>query len=191
MEFEIIPAEKAKSLRKAFIHEFIDTTTKHYKKHILTLIQYTDGLFYDGYLWDCLKENDHYQKECSMETAAEYLTGKKSVFAMWDLFSRERIRDGRRFSLEYPRDTVIRTDGKVLAQKVVQEWNDEQAAWDAGCNCPGLWLPKDIYCFDDSMDWYVIFTHEGWEKDWDNLTHPELDEDDYIRICFLSASQGT
>lgn len=33
------------------------------------------------------------------------------------------------------------------------------------------------------MSWYAIFTHEGW----DQFTNPELDEDAYIRICFLHA----
>ena len=55
----------------------------------------------------------------------------------------------------------------------------------AGCMCEGLWLPEDIYCFDESMEWYVIFIHEGWEKGWEKPNDPELNEDDYIRICFL------
>ena len=43
-------------------------------------------------------------------------------------------------------------------------------------------LPEDIYCFDESVSWYAIFTHEGW----DGWTSPELDEDVYIRVCFLN-----
>lgn len=62
MEFEIVPAEKAKILRNLFVQKFIDTTSEHYEKHISALIQYTDGLFYDGYLWDCLLDNDNYKK---------------------------------------------------------------------------------------------------------------------------------
>lgn len=181
MEFEIVPDEKAKVLRKTFIQQFINTTSDHYKKHIATLIQYTDGLFYDGYLWDCLQGNNKYQKECSMEAAADFLKDKESVFVMWDLFSKERV-NYKRFSLEYSEDTIICVQGNLLGQTVVEEWNREQAAWKADCECQGLWLLEDIYCFDESMNWYAIFTHEGW----DNWTNPELNEDDYIRICFLN-----
>ena len=99
---------------------------------------------------------------------------------MWDLFSKERLAH-KRFSLEHPKDTVISMQANFLSQKVVEEWNREQAAWAADCMCEGLWLPEDIYCFDESMEWYVIFTHEGWEKP----NGPELNEDDYIRICVL------
>lgn len=184
MDFEIVPNEKAKVLRESFIQNFINTTSGHYKKHIAALIHYTDGMFYDGYLWECLQDNDNYQKECKMETAAEFLKNKKSVFVMWDLFSKERILDHRRFSLEYPKDIVISMHGNLLGQKIEEEWNNELAAWADGCQCQDLWLPEDIYCFDESMDWYAIFTHEGR----DHWTNPELDEDSYIRICFLNAN---
>ena len=49
MEFEIVPTEKATALRKAFIQRFVDTASDHYKKHIATLAQYSDGFYYDGY----------------------------------------------------------------------------------------------------------------------------------------------
>ncbi len=124
MKFEIVPPAKAKLLRESFIQKFLDTSSDYYRKHIASMSQYADDLFYDGYLWDCLQCNEKYQKECSMEVAA-------------------------------------------------------------GCMCEGLWLPEDIYCFDESMEWYVIFIHEGWEKGWEKPNDPELNEDDYIRICFL------
>ncbi len=116
-----------------------------------------------------------------MEEAAAFLRNKKSVFVMWDLFSNERVNDYKRFSLEYPKNTVINVRGDSFARTVIEEWNREQAAWEAGYLCQELWLPEDIYCFDESMSWYAIFTHEGW----DSGTNPELDDNAYIRICFL------
>lgn len=189
MKFEIVPSVKANLLRETFIKKFVDTSSGHYRKHIETLRQDADDLFYDGYLRDCLQCNENYQKECSMETAAEFLREKKSIFLMWDLLSKERL-SHKRFSLEYPKDTVISVPGDFLSQKVVEEWNREQAAWAADCMCEGLWLPEDIYCFDETMEWYVIFTHEGWEKGWECPNGPELNEDDYIRICFLQQRIG-
>ena len=181
MEFKIVPPEKATALRKSFIQKFVNTTSNHYQKHISTLIQYTDGLYYDGYLWECLQGNDKYQLECSMDVAADFLKDKKNVFVMWDLFSKERVNDNKYFSLDYPKDTIISMQGDLLGQQVVTEWHTEQSAWRKNCHPQNLWLPEDIYCFDECMNWYVIFTHEGW----DSLTNPELDADAYIRICFL------
>ena len=62
-----------------------------------------------------------------MEIATEFLEDKKNVFVMWDLFSKERIRDGRRSSLGHPKDTIISIQGSLLAQKIVEEWNNEDA----------------------------------------------------------------
>ena len=56
MKFEILPTEQAVALRKAFIQQFVDTTSEYYQKHIATLIQDIDDFYYDGYLWDCLQD---------------------------------------------------------------------------------------------------------------------------------------
>lgn len=175
MEFEILPEEKAEGLRQSFINAFIDTTGDHYQEHIAKRRQYPDGCFYDGYLWDCLKDNRNYEKECSIETAVAALAKKEKVLVMWDLFSTYRVRDFRRFSISYPRNTILRMSGSVLAKQVVEEWEKDQSVQDQA-----LWFPEDIYCFDETLRWYVIFTHEGW----DQWSRPELSEDDYIRICF-------
>lgn len=182
MEFEIISPEQAGKLRTGFIQRFVDTSSEHYQTYIASPVSCSDGLCYIGYLWDCLLDNETYQKECDMETAAAFLKDKEAVFVMWDLFSRERVVDHRRFSLHYPKDTVICMRGQLLGQTVVEEWNAEQDAWNNDCQVEDLWFPEDIYCFDESMSWYVIFTHEGW----DHETNPELSEDAYIRICFLN-----
>ena len=58
MEFEVLPTEQAVALRKAFIQKFVDTTSEHYQKHIATLIQDIDSFYYDGYLQDCLQDNN-------------------------------------------------------------------------------------------------------------------------------------
>ena len=181
MKFEILPAEKAVALRKAFIRQFVDTTSDHYQRHIAALSRDTDGFCYDGYLWDCLQDNEKWKKECRMEDAAAFLRDKKNVLFMWDLFSKKRL-SGRRFSSEYPKDTIISIEGSLLSQKIVEEWNHELDAWTSGFQCQGLWFPEDIYCFDKSLSWYAVFTHENW----DSCTDPELDEDAYIRVCFLN-----
>ena len=182
MKFEVIPAERGIALREAFIRRFIDWTGAYYQEHIGFLPLNENSRCYDGYLWDCLRDNEQWKKACGMDAAAKFLRGKGHVFAMWDLFSDERVRNSKRLFAEYPKGTVIRVQGRLLAQTVEAEWEAEQAAWRKDCQCEGLWLPEDLYCFDETLNWYVIFTHEGW----DHWTNPELDEDAYIRVCFLS-----
>lgn len=177
MEFETAAPERAAALRSAFIAKFIDTESGYYQKHIAAVTQAPDGPFYDGFLWDCLRDNRDFRWACSMDDAVGFLEGRDRAFAMWD----SRARSDKRFSREYPRGTVIRMQGGALGRLVAEEWNREQAAWRADCQCQGLWFPEDLYCFDKSMDWCAIFTHEGWDS-WDD---PELGEDAYIRICFL------
>lgn len=48
MKFEILSTEQAVALRKAFIQQFVDTTSEHYQTHIATLIQDIDDFYYDG-----------------------------------------------------------------------------------------------------------------------------------------------
>ena len=171
--FRIVDKEKSESLRKEFIKTFVNTEADKYHEYIEVMHSYNDGEFYNGYLWDFLRHNDNYEKECSMQCAGEYLCGKNSVYIMWDLYSNQRVLDGSRFAVEYPKNIIIEMSGSRLTEVVIDKWNQ-------GIQVPH-WLPEDIYCFDESMSWYVIFTHEGH----DHYTNPELNEDDYIRICFM------
>lgn len=123
MNFEIVPIKKAVFLRKSFIQQFIDTTSDHYQKCMTASVQYADGLCCEGYLWDCLKDNENWKKECRMEDAAEFLRDKNRVFVMWDLFSKERIGSYKLRSLGHPKNTMINVRGDHLAQIVVDEWN--------------------------------------------------------------------
>lgn len=106
---------------------------------------------------------------------------QKICFFMCDLSSNQRVRDGSRFAEKYTKDIVIEISGNQLAKTVVEEWNQWNQDWNAD-----HWFPHDIYCFDASMDWYVIFTHEGW----DQLSRLELGEDDYIRICLMKRAEN-
>lgn len=163
-------------LRQRYTDRFIDTTLDHYEEHIATLRQCEDGLCYAGYLWVFIKGNEKYQYERTMEQALSYLLEKSQVYVMWDLFSKERIRLKKVLTDNYPKDTVIAMAVDELCRTITSEWD----VWDDTTR----YLPEDIYIFDDSMQWTVIFTHEGWDR-W---TKPELNEDDYVRICFVIPS---
>ena len=76
-------------------------------------------------------------------------------------------------------DFIAETDAHALAAKIEQEWYDsyrlaEQDMYDAI-------LPDDLYVFDYSMQWCVVFTHEttNWESD----SLMKVAESRYFIIC--------
>ena len=172
MQFLVVDPKNQEEIRANFINNFVDTTTDHYKKYIATLKKYPDGMCYDGYLWDSLKA-DYEIIEKTMEQAIDYLIAKGDVFVMWDNYSNHRVFDNAILSYNYPKKTIIQMNSAELCKYIKNEWGDYFNK---------KYLPDDIYIFDNSFNWYVIFTHEGHEK----YDKPELTEDDYIRICFVN-----
>lgn len=172
MEFEIVSNEIKDKLREMYIKRFINTESDHYKNYIAILKEYPDGLCYDGYLWDTLKA-DYDKVERTIEQAISYLHNKNYVMVMWDIYSIKRVNDHKILSCDYPKGSIIKIDSNELCRYIESEWCDFHSS-------KGF-LPEDIYIFDETMDWSVIFTHEGY----DNFTNPELAEDVYIRICFV------
>lgn len=156
MEFEIIPDDRAKQLRERFIAEFIDKDTDNYRKYC--------------FLWDSLK-NYSAEKHCrTQEQAAAFLERFDRVYFMWDFW-----REGTVFADEYP-NAVIKTSGGELGRLAVSEWNAEIEAEKHDCYIEHPQLPSDIYVFDDSLSWCVVFTHES--NDCDSL-------DDLVRFCIV------
>ena len=92
---------------------------------------------------------------------------------MWDL-----RREGTFFADEYP-NAVIETSGGEVGRLAVDEWNAEIEAEKHDCYIEHPMLPSDIYVFDDSFSWYVVFTHES--NDCDSL-------DDIVRYCIILQS---
>ena len=96
---------------------------------------FSDGLAYEGYLWDFLAE----KRVVGEAELWRLVSGIPDVYAMWDLHSAERVRIPNYFQL--PRGTVIRSDPATL--------------------CRGLeYLPEDLYIFDESLTWGYALTHE-------------------------------
>lgn len=159
MKFDIIPDDRAKLLRERFIAEFIDTASENY-------LHYYDKNEYCGrFLWDSLNAAGGV---VTQEQAAEFLTRFDRVYFMWDFW-----RKGTVFADEYP-NTVIETGGGELGRLAVGEWNAEIEAEKRDCYIEHPQLPSDIYVFDDSLSWCVVFTHES--NDCDSL-------DDIVRLC--------
>lgn len=71
-------------------------------------------------------------------------------------------------------DFIAEADAHTLAARIEQEWY----MYDADAI-----LPDDLYVFDSSMEWCVVFTHEttDWESELDNPM--KAAESRYCIIC--------
>lgn len=166
MKFEPIPEARANELRERFMAEFIDKDTENYRK-------YYDKSEYGGrFLWDSLK-NYSAEVHCrTQEQAAEFLERFERVYFMWDFW-----REGTVFADEYPNAVIkVIENGGELGRLAVSEWNAEIEAEKHDCYIEHPQLPSDIYVFDDSFSWCVVFTHES--NDCDSF-------DDLVRFCII------
>lgn len=153
MDFEPLSKERSDRLRETFIRRFIDTECDYYRRYKALIGGADDSVVCAGFLWDCLRDYSPNRDRCTDVQAAEFLESRTSVYFMWDFW-----RTGTVFADEYP-NAVIRTSGAV-GKLSVDEWNAELEAEKHDCYIEHPWLPSDIYVFDDSFSWVVVFTHE-------------------------------
>lgn len=163
MNFEVVEQSRAKLLRERFIERFVNTECEYYGKYYLQADEYVRG-----FLWDCLKDFSDKKKRCTQDQAAKLLEKRGSVYFMWDFWC-----EGTVFADEYP-NAVIKANGAELGRLSVDEWNAELEAEKHDCYIEHPQLPSDIYVFDESLSWYVVFTHEF--DDCENI-------DDIVRYC--------
>lgn len=127
--------DEAYIIRKKYITAFIDTETKYYNQNINKQNQYSDGLCYDGYLWDCFFrfdiKDEFYCKQ--------YISKKQKLYILWDIHSCDKI--WIKDYWKYPKDAVLQMDYSEYLKL-----NNT--------------LPEDIYVFDESFLWSIVFTHE-------------------------------
>lgn len=125
--------------RQEYLDAFIDTSSEHYIKYIASLMQFSDGLHYTGYLWDCLKDR-HRITFKSFQTA---IRAEPQVFVMADDHSRDRVIGAPLWP--YPPYSVAAFEPAELLQSLPS-------------------LPEDIYVFDSTLKWTLALTHESDRK---------------------------
>lgn len=124
-------------LREKFINSFINKESNYYKSNILNEEMFSDGMCYRGYLWDCL----HHCKNISLRESLTFLETKKNIYIMWDIHSKDRIFIPNYW--KYPKHSIL----------LIESWSE----------CFLEDLPEDIYLFDETFSWCVIYTHEEIE----------------------------
>ena len=131
----IISGEKQEKIRSMYCSSFVKTESDGYKRNIEIKHNYSDGYCYNGYIWDYLI-NPVISDEHSL---AETIKTLKNIYVFWDIHSCEKIwlEDYWKFGKE----NILFLDGETLMQSLHL-------------------LPEDLYIFDDSYTWTIIFTHE-------------------------------
>ncbi len=67
-------------------------------------------------------------------------------------------------------DFTAEADVHILADRIEQEWFDDYRLEAQNMYNPDAFFPTEVYVFDASMKWCVVFTHEttDWEAEIDN-----------------------
>lgn len=80
-------------------------------------------------------------------------------------------------------DFIAEADAHILVARIEKEWYDSYRLAAQDMYDSDAFLPEDLYVFDSTMKWCVVFTHETavWEFDRDNPM--KTAESRYCFIC--------
>jgi hypothetical protein len=126
------------SMRQAYLQAFVDINKDYYQQHISTPHQYSDGLHYDGYLWDCLRIRTRITYQFLCLKVVEF----PNIFVMADDHSHDRVHAPL---WPYPPYSVVSFKPQIFLNALPV-------------------LPQDMYIFDSSISWTLVLTHEYDDK---------------------------
>ena len=165
-DYKKLSKEKADRLRLEFTEKFIDTSHRLYK--------YIDGVsadetknwdegYIESHLWSCLMEEYKRSSEFYSMMRALGKMEQEKVYAMWDVRPKKIIRPCEEYVPQYliyfRTDDVIEIAPKELCEMLLREHHIEERAKLIGDVCTRF-LPEDLYVFDESLSWFMAFTHE-------------------------------
>ena len=133
---QILSPEDSTLWRQAYLEAFIDTSSEHYQRYIASRRQFSDGIHYEGYLWDHLRS----PSRITIQRFRHEVILHPEVFVLADDHSRDRIPGAPLWP--YRPYSVARFHPQVLLQSLE-------------------FLPEDIYVFDSSVSWTLVLTHEN------------------------------
>ena len=180
MDFKLL--DDIADIREAFINRFVMSWEEFQIKQkdwiaemAKTDYPVTAELYERTYMWDRM---DPDFADASFEAALAFLKEHSGPVYFMSEKGEDTYYRGKELV-----DFIAEADSHTLAAKIKQEWFDfyrlaEQYMYD-----PDSFLPMDLYVFDASMKWCVVFTHEttDWESEIDNPM--KAAESRYCKIC--------
>lgn len=180
MDFKLL--DNTDDIRKAFTDRFVmswdefqikkkDWITKMAETNYLITIDWYEKAF----MWDRMDRNF---SGASMDAALVFLKEHSGPV----YFMSEKDEDTH-YQGKYLVDFIGETDAHTLAAKIEQEWYAFYRAAEQDMMLIDAFLPQDLYVFDASMKWCVVFTHEttDWESEIDNPM--KAAQSRYCMIC--------
>ena len=107
-----------------------------------------------------------------METALAYLRERNGSV----LFMAEKGEDAY-YRGKKTVDFVAEANAQALAEQIEKDWYSAYQAAAQGAYSADAFLPEDLYVFDGSMEWCIVFTHE--------LTDCDSADSTESRACIL------
>lgn len=166
LELFVLPSVMRKDFMDAFVLSKEDLLTVHpalgeeLEAHGLDFHEWYD----ESYLWDKMSPD---LPEVDFAAALSFLREREgTVLFMSESESSHKpcalIHRGRPIC-----DFVAMADPKELADRIEYEWFESaRLFWKENCCMADAILPDDLYVFDTTLDWVIVFTHES---------DPELD----------------
>ena len=148
--------------------DFIDNMAKN--NHLV------DFAFYEqSYFWDRI---DPKFPRVSMEEALDFVRKQAGPVLYMGEKGEESYHQGKKVFY-----FISEADSCELAETIEQEWYDSYRLAEQNMYNPDALLPEDLYVFDSSLEWCVVFTHEttDWESEIDNMM--KAAESRYCIIC--------
>ena len=182
--------ENTKDIREAFISRFVMSWEEFQIKQkdwiaemAKTDYPVTAELYERTYMWDRM---DPAFPRVSMEEALAFLREHSGSV----LFMTEKGEEMYYRGIKTV-DFIAEADARELAEKIRQEWYGSYRLLEQGMYDRNAILPDDLYVFDRTMKWCVVFTHET--TDWEAEERDDLmkaAESRYCLICRADPSES-
>lgn len=164
--------ENPQYYREKFTEKFLMTWDEFqvvFKEFILNMEKnnktiFDINMFNDSHMWD--KMHPDYPK-VSFNEALEYLKKIKGDVVFMSEDEKAHHNSFLRYNgIEY-KNFVAKTDANELAELIENEWFESYRLAEQNMYNPEEILPADLYVFDSTMSWFIVFTHEttDWESE--------------------------
>lgn len=156
-------------IRKAFINRFVMSWEEFRIKHknwIAKMAKTNHPInlewYEQSYMWD--RMNPKFPR-VSMEAALVFLREHQGPVLFMSEIGEDTYYQGEELV-----NFVAEADAHALATQIEKEWYDSYKLAEHNMYDSDGFLPEDLYVFDLSMKWCVVFTHEiaDWESKIDN-----------------------
>lgn len=174
--------DNALQIRQTFINRFLLTWEEFQVQHKEWIAKNAGSRFpitiewyKRSFMWDIRNSNF---LGASMDEALSFLRQHSGPVLFMSELGEDTYYRGERIV-----DFVAEADTHTLASRIRKEWFDSYALTQQNMYDPDAFLPEDLYVFDMSLQWCVVFTHETkyWESEVDDPM--KAAESRYCIIC--------